>query len=234
MTMLQTRARGFFVTGTDTGVGKTLVACALLHAFSMQGLRAAGMKPVASGAARHGTALRNEDVEQLIAAASVAAPRTLVNVYAFEPAIAPHIAARHAGIVIALAPIERAYRTLARRADVVIVEGVGGFRVPLNEREDTADLAARLGLPIVLVVGMRLGCLNHALLTADAIAACGLTLAGWIANHIDPGMACADENVRTLAQRLAAPCVARIPYEAGALPEHAARFIRIEQLVSPR
>lgn len=212
-------ARGILITGTDTGVGKTLAACALLRAFAARGLRTIGMKPIAAGAERHGSELRNEDVERLRAAGNVTAPRKSVNVYCFEAPIAPHIAARRGGVRMALAPIEHAYRTLASQADIVIVEGVGGFRVPLNECEDTSDLAARLRLPVVLVVGMRLGCLNHALLTAEAIEARRLRLAGWIANHIDPDMEQAEDNVTTLAQRIAAPCIARIPFQRAPQPD---------------
>jgi dethiobiotin synthetase len=204
--------RGYFITGTDTGVGKTLVACALLHAFAARGYSTVGMKPIASGAERMRAALRSDDVERLIAAASVAAPRHLVNPYCFEPPIAPHIAAQRAGTSIELDLIARCHDELAAAADMVVVEGVGGFLVPLGPRIDVATLAVRLGLPVVLVVGMRLGCLNHALLTAEAIAARGLALAGWIANHVDPEMAAADENVRALEERLAAPLVARIAW----------------------
>ncbi len=203
--------KGFFITGTDTGVGKTLVSCALLQAFAAQGLRVAGMKPVAAGCNAAGA---NEDVTALIAAANVVAPENLVNPYRFAPPIAPHLAAAGAGVEISLARVEEAYRALSALADVVIVEGVGGFSVPLNAREDTADLAVRLGLPVILVVGLRLGCLNHALLTAAAVRARGLRLAGWVANAIDPEMARADANVRALQDRLGAPLVARVPFMA--------------------
>ncbi|MGH6628632.1 MAG: dethiobiotin synthase [Burkholderiales bacterium] len=206
---------GFFVTGTDTGVGKTLVACALLRAFAARGLKAVGMKPVASGAEPRGNALVNDDVEQLIAAGNVVAPREHVNPYCFEPPIAPHIAARLAGVTIALDRIEHSFRELAARAQVVVVEGVGGFRVPLGAGADTAQLAARLALPVVLVVGVRLGCLNHALLTAEAMAARGLKLAGWVANHIDPQMSAADENAHALEALIAAPLLARIAFDAN-------------------
>jgi dethiobiotin synthetase len=203
---------GLFVTGTDTGVGKTLVACALLHALAASGRRVAGMKPVAAGAhaAEHG--LINDDVEQLIAASNVSASRALINPYSFAPAVAPHIAARAAGVTIELASVIGAARQLAERADFIVVEGVGGFCVPLNAAEDTADLARGLGLPVLLVVGMRLGCLNHALLTAQAIRAQGLTLAAWCANQIDGSMACVDENIAALAARLHAPPLGRIPF----------------------
>ena len=205
-------ARGFFVTGTDTGVGKTLVACALLRAFAARGSTAVGMKPVASGAEPGARGLVNEDVERLAAAGNVSAPREEVNPYCFAAPIAPHLAAQQAGVTIELDRIERAYRALAARAQVIVVEGVGGFRVPLGAGSDTAQLAARLALPVVLVVGMRLGCLNHALLTADAVAGCGLKLAGWVANHVEPQMAAATENVHALETLIAAPLIARIAY----------------------
>jgi dethiobiotin synthetase len=218
------------VTGTDTGVGKTLVACALLHAFAARGLRAIGMKPVAAGASLDSGALLNEDVAALVAASSVAAPRELQNPYCFAPPIAPHIAAAHAGVEIDIARVHAAYASLAARADVVVVEGAGGFRVPLGDAVDTADLARLLGLPVVLVVGVRLGCLNHALLTADAIGAAGLPIAGWVANHIDPDMPHATENVQTLQARLRAPLLARIGYAAGVSPSIVASGFDLDAL----
>ncbi len=201
---------GFFVTGTDTGVGKTLVACSLLRACAARGMTAIGMKPVATGTAP-GTP---GDVEQLVAASNVAAPREEVNPYSFAPPIAPHIAAEQAGVGIELERIERAFHALAARAQVVVVEGIGGFNVPLGPGTDTTQLAARLALPVVLVVGLRLGCLNHALLTAEAITARGLKLAGWVANHIDPDMAAAAENVGALEQRIGAPLIGRVAHAA--------------------
>ena len=204
--------KGYFVTGTDTGVGKTLIACGLLHAFSAAGLTAVGMKPIAAGAEPHSHGLVNEDVELLAAASNIAAPRELVNLYCFQPPIAPHIAAAKAGVVIDLARIERSFRALASLADAVVVEGVGGFRVPLGPGTDTAQLAAQLALPVILVVGMRLGCINHALLAADAITVRGLQLAGWVANHVDPDMTAADENVEALKARLPASLLARVPF----------------------
>jgi dethiobiotin synthetase len=201
---------GFFVTGTDTGVGKTLVACGLLRAHVARGMTAAGMKPVATGI----TPGTPGDVEQLRAAGNVTAPGDEVNPYGFARPIAPHIAAGQAGVRIELERIERAFRALAARAQVVVVEGIGGFCVPLGDGADTAQLAARLALPVVLVVGMRLGCLNHALLTVEAIERRKLKLAGWVANHIDPQMAAARENVRGLEQRISAPLLARIEFAA--------------------
>ena len=206
---------GFFVTGTDTGVGKTLVACGLLRAFAARGVKAAGMKPVACGAMPGKQGLVNDDVEQLIAAGNVAAPREHVNPYCFAPPIAPHVAARQAGVTILLDQIEQSFRALTAFAQVVVVEGVGGFRVPLGAGADTAQLAVRLALPVVLVVGVRLGCLNHTLLTAEAVAARGLRLAGWVANHIDPQMDAAEDNVRALEALVAAPLLARIAFDAG-------------------
>lgn len=207
-------SHGLFVTGTDTGVGKTLVACGLLRAFANRGLKAVGMKPVASGAVSREGGLVHDDVEKLLAAGNVAAPREHVNPYCYEPPIAPHIAAAGAGMRIDLDRIGQSFETLSARADVVIVEGVGGFRVPLAPGIDTAQLAARLALPLVLVVGLRLGCLNHALLTAEAVANRGLKLAGWVANHVDPRMAAVEENVRTLEMLIPAPLLAHIAFTA--------------------
>ena len=224
-------SHGFFVTGTDTGVGKTLVACSLLRAFAARGLRSVGMKPVASGAVPRGNGLVHGDVEQLIAAGNVTAPREHVNPYCFAPPIAPHIAAAEAGTTIDLDHIGRCFNALAGGADVVVVEGVGGFRVPLGPGADTAQLAARLALPVVLVVGMRLGCLNHALLTAEAIAHRGLTLAGWVANHIDPHMAAADENVQALETHIAAPLIARIAFTAAPDPAASAALLNTRKLL---
>ena len=207
-----TAPRGFFVTGTDTGVGKTRVACAVLRALVRCGVRAVGMKPVAAGAVRDGEGLLNDDVAELCAASAFIAPRALVNPYCFEPAIAPHIAADRAGIVISAEKIIAAFDALALTADMVVVEGAGGFCIPLGEEFDSANLAVGLGLPVILVIGLRLGCLNHALLTAQAISARGLTLCGWIANRIDPGMEAAEENISTLASRLGAPLLAAWSY----------------------
>ena len=209
------KAPGAFIAGTDTGVGKTRVAAALLRAWARRGLRVAGMKPVAAGAALHGETWRNEDAEALYAAASVRAPWEWVNPYCFAPSIAPHIAAQQAGVRIEPARISAAFDELRARADRIVVEGAGGLLVPLNEDVDMADVAGLLGLPVVLVVGMRLGCLNHALLTAEAIAARGLKFAGWVANSIDPGMAEVEANLALLEQRIAAPCIGHLAYGAS-------------------
>ncbi|HEX9673955.1 MAG TPA: dethiobiotin synthase [Burkholderiales bacterium] len=219
------------MTGTDTGVGKTLVACSLLRAFAARGLKTVGMKPVASGAVQRANSLVHDDVERLIAAGNVTAPRERVNPYCFAAPIAPHLAASAAGIRIDLDRIGRCFDALAGAADVVIVEGVGGFRVPLGPGADTAQLAARLALPVVLVVAMRLGCLNHALLTAEAIAGRGLILAGWVANHLDPQMAAADENVHALESLIAAPLIARIAFAATPDPAAGAALLDTHKLL---
>lgn len=205
-------ARGVFVTGTDTGVGKTRVSTALLQHFVQQGARAVGMKPVAAGCELRGECLLNEDAVALRAASNVDAPLDLVSPYAFAPPIAPHIAAQQAGVNIDLAHVGACFDALAAMADVVVVEGAGGLLVPLSETETMADLAMQLRLPLILVVGMRLGCINHALLTVEAIQRRGLTLAGWVANRIDPQMASFDANLSSLVQRIPAPLLAVIPY----------------------
>lgn len=222
--------RGYFITGTDTGVGKTFVSCALLKAFAQQGLRAVGMKPVAAGCRVENGQLVSEDVEQLLEAGNVDVSCSDINPYAFEPPLAPHIAARQAGIEIALEPVLEKYARLQTMADVVIVEGVGGFRVPLNDRQDTADLAVALQLPVILVVGMRLGCLNHALLTAEAIVRSGLPLAGWIANEVAPGMAAIKENIVTLEMRMPAARLATIRFLSEKSDEQA-NSLDIEKLL---
>lgn len=216
--------KGVFVTATDTGAGKTLVSCAIIRALRRTGRRVAGMKPVASGCEQTARGLTSEDASQLAAASGLAVPIDLVNPYRFAPAIAPHVAAAQAGVRVDLQRIETAYRALCRLADWVVVEGVGGLRVPLNAEEDVADLARRLNLPVVLVVGMRLGCLNHALLTAEAIDRRGLPWCGWIANHVDPQMAVPDANADAIEQRLRVPLLARIPWlaspEADTVADH--------------
>lgn len=223
-------SHSYFVTGTDTGVGKTLVACALLRAFARSGARVVGMKPVAAGAASDDGVLTNEDVVALRQAGSVDVPQSLANPYCFEAPIAPHIAAKQAGVDIDVGRVREAFDALAARADCVIVEGAGGFIVPLGPNLDSTQLAQALALPVVLVVGMRLGCLNHALLTRDAIARAGLRLAGWVANHIDPDMLHADENVAALRERLDAPLLARIAFDPQPSAEQVSRTLRIEAL----
>jgi len=207
-------ARGIFVTGTDTGVGKTIVAAALLRGLTAAGLRAVGMKPVAAGLDDSETV--PADTRALMAAGNVAAPLADVNPYAFASPIAPELAARAAETPIDLDVIIAAYARLAATADAIVVEGAGGALVPLGRTSDMLDIPARLGLSVLLVVGIRLGCLNHALLSALAIDARGLDLAGWVANRIDPDMREGDANVEALVSRLPAPLCADIAWRADA------------------
>lgn len=224
--------KAYFITGTDTGVGKTLVTSALLHAFARQGNKVVGMKPVTAGREATPQGLSCEDVEQLQAQSNVAAPLNLANPYTLAPSIAPHIAAERDGVEIDLDVIVSSFTALWEMSDVVLVEGVGGFMVPLNAAQDTADLAARLGLPVILVVGMRLGCINHALLTAQAIRLKGLRLAAWVANRIDPAMTAFDENLHALETRLAVPLLGVVPCLAKADPSSAAEFMDLNILNS--
>lgn len=209
-----TAPRAYFVTGTDTDIGKTLIASTMLHVLSEGGVRAAGMKPVAAGAQLRDGIWRNEDADRLAASSSVVVPPELATPYLFREAAAPHIAAAMEGMTIDPEHIHACYDRIADMAQAVVVEGVGGFRVPLSERYDSADMAQQFGLPVVMVVGLRLGCLNHALLTADAIAARGLKLVGWVGNVVDLGMSHSIANVEALTIRLPAPllgCVPRLP-----------------------
>jgi len=209
-------SRGVFVTGTDTGVGKTVAACALIHALAARNVRAVPMKPIAAGAVEHQGRWLNQDTASLMEAAGLPLDEAarVTPILLREP-MAPHIAAAREGRTIMLATVAEAFRRLAAR-DFVVCEGVGGFLVPLDEHSDTVHLARLIGLPVVLVVGLRLGCLNHALLTAQAIEAAGLTFAGWIANAIDPDMPVREENVATLVGRLKAPLLGRLPFAPGA------------------
>jgi len=209
-----------FVTGTDTGVGKTLVAAALLHKCRERGWTSVGMKPVAAGCG---------DVDALIAAGNLAADRQLVNPYFFSEPIAPHIAAEEGGVGIALPRIADCFRQLSEIADAVVVEGAGGFLVPLGADHDSGDLACLLGLPLVLVVGMRLGCINHALLTQEAIASRGLSLAGWVANRVAPEMDRFEANLAALRQRMVAPLLGVVPFLDPADPVAAADYLMLPE-----
>ena len=209
-------APGLFITGTDTGIGKTRVAAGLTRALRAQGVRALAMKPVASGSEWRDGRWRNADADALIAAVGSASPRYEdVNPYALELPVAPELAARRAGVSVSLDRIHAHYRALAAEAEFVVVEGVGGWAVPLGPELLQADLARALDLPVLLVVGMRLGCQNHALLSVRAIRADGLRLAGWVANRIEPDMALLDENLGVLEARIGAPPLALLPYEPG-------------------
>ncbi|MEO7432145.1 MAG: dethiobiotin synthase [Dokdonella sp.] len=223
-------ARGLFVTGTDTGVGKTWTSCVLLHALRSHDLRAAGMKPVASGcrATLHG--LRNDDAEALIDASEPRPTYNDCNPFAFAEPIAPHLAASFGGTTITAEPIHAAYARLAAQSDRVVVEGVGGWAVPLSNEWMQADLVDEMDLPVVLVVGLRLGCINHALLTARAIAADGCRLIGWIANRIDPDMAFAAANTETLRQRIVAPLLGVLDHAPDGDAAHAAASLDVRAL----
>lgn len=229
----------FFVTGTDTEIGKTLVSSALLHCLVQHGFKSVGMKPVASGAFLHEGVWCNEDVMALSAASNVVIPKEfshLTNPYLFKLAAAPHIAAEQERRHIDLATILTSYQKLNEYADAIVVEGVGGFRVPFNKHEDSADLAQQLNLPVILVVGMRLGCISHARLTAEAIVARGLTLAGWIANSAQEEMPYLSENVAALQERLSGqmsvPFLGNIPQLTNPSAELAAPFLDITTLVN--
>ena len=198
---------GLFITGTDTGIGKTVVSLGLMQTLQDQGLSVAGMKPVASGCEQTAAGLRNADAVQLLEQSSCQLEYEQVNPYAFAPAIAPHLAAEAAGVRIDLDVIGTAYRALAARVDCVVVEGVGGWQVPLNDRQNVSDLASALGLDVCLVVGMRLGCINHALLTAGAITDRGCTLTGWVANQLPAPMEELDENINTLKNHINSPLI---------------------------
>ena len=210
-------AAGLFVTGTDTGVGKTVVARLIVRSLAASGVRVAVMKPVAAGSIMTAQGARNEDALGLIADSNVSAPYETVNPYCLEAPVSPHLAARACGIRIELARIERSFQQLAAAAECVIVEGAGGWFAPLSEREFVADLAAALGLPVLLVVGLRLGCLNHALLSVRAIRHSGLALAGWIGNQIDPHFEGMEENVRTLTEHIGQAPLALVAHEPGAI-----------------
>ena len=223
--------QGFWITGTDTGVGKTLVTCALMRAFSRQGQTVLGMKPVAAGTEWVNGRACNEDVVQFQAHATVSAPLAWINPYCFTQPIAPHLAAANEKRTIDVAHVEACFLQLSALAEVVLVEGAGGFCVPLDATAGMDTLAQRLALPVILVVGLRLGCLNHALLTAEAIKNRGLTLAGWVANQIDPEMAYPLENCHTLVQRLHAPLIGSIAFEPDPDPVKMGGLLSIAELV---
>lgn len=219
-------AQGLLITGTDTGCGKTEISLALMQLYQARGECVLGMKPVASGAERTADGLRNADALRLQAQGSRALPYGQVNPYAFAPPIAPHLAAQQAGVVVELQRIQAGYAALAGQSDRVIVEGVGGWRVPLNAHESVSDLALRLGLPVVLVVGLRLGCINHALLSVESIQASGAELAGWVANQVERDMRCLDENVEALRRRIDAPCLGVVPFMVPPSVEAVAGLLR--------
>ncbi|WP_442111726.1 dethiobiotin synthase [Pseudomonas sp. NUPR-001] len=221
----------YFIAGTDTDVGKTTVAAGLLHAAQLVGLSTLGAKPVASGCAATNKGLRNDDALALIAQSSIKLPYDQVNPFAFEPAIAPHLAAREAGVALSVqALLKPMQQVLAQGADFTLIEGAGGWRVPLSDQANLSDLAIALKLPVILVVGVRLGCINHALLSAEAIARDGLQLAGWVANIVDPRTSRLEENLASLAERLPAPCLGRVPKLKQASAEAVAEHLQLDLL----
>jgi dethiobiotin synthetase len=220
---------GVFIAGTDTGVGKTVIAAALIRALVRDGLRVAAMKPVAAGASLTAAGLRNDDALALMKAANVAAPYETVNPYCFAAPISPHLAARDAGVTVEIDLLRERYAELAREADCVVVEGAGGWLTPISAAASMADVAAALALPVALIVALRLGCLNHTFLTVRALAAHGVRLAGWVGNSIDPAFERAADNIGELELRLR-PAAAIVPYatqkpEALELPSAAARHL---------
>lgn len=219
--------KGFFVTGTDTEVGKTLVSATLLDKLRGQGLRVAGMKPVAAGCDATVDGLRNEDALMLQAHSSLELPYGLVNPYALAPPIAPHIAAREAGVEIDIPHLLKAWHTLAEQVDRVVVEGAGGWLVPIGPRGTLEDLAIALQLPVILVVDIRLGCINHALLSTRAIAAAGLPLAGWVANHVHGPYARSADNIASIESRVDSPLLGVVPHLESAGTASIADLIRL-------
>ncbi|MNQ85489.1 ATP-dependent dethiobiotin synthetase BioD 1 [compost metagenome] len=221
----------YFIAGTDTDVGKTTIAAGLLHAAKRNGLVTLGAKPVASGCEVTAKGLRNADALALMDESSIKLTYEEVNPFAFEPAIAPHLAAREAGVRLSVQELLKPMRAiLDKQADFTLIEGAGGWRVPLSDQANLSDLAMALQLPVILVVGVRLGCINHALLTAEAIAQDGLQLAGWVANIIDAKTSRLEENLATLAERLPAPCLGRVPKLKQVSPEIVASHLELDLL----
>lgn len=216
--------QGYFITGTDTGVGKTLVSTALIHALRNQGLRVSGMKPVASGCEKIKGVLCNGDADSLVEASNCDADYNLICPYRFVEPIAPHIAAKEADTEISIEHIVQCYQQLRSTTDTVVVEGVGGWQVPINDTQTMSDLAIELDLPVVIVVGGRLGCFNHALLTADSVMASGLTVAGWVFNQIDPGMQRLAAVKQSLISRMPGVLMADIPWQENPVAMKTARY----------
>ncbi|GAB0075378.1 ATP-dependent dethiobiotin synthetase BioD [Pseudomonas syringae pv. tomato] len=221
----------YFITGTDTDAGKTTVAAGLLHAARLKGLSTAAGKPVASGCVMTAEGLRNSDALALQTECSIELDYDEVNPLAFAPAIAPHLAALEAGVTLTVDSLLQPMRhILNKQADFTLIEGAGGWRVPLAGEHNLSDLAIALGLPVILVVGVRLGCINHAVLTAEAIARDGLHLAGWVANVIDAQTSRLEENLATLRERLPAPCLGRVPRLSEASAENVAHYLDVQLL----
>lgn len=225
-------AKRYFITGTDTGVGKTTVSCALLAAARLQGLSTLALKPVAAGCEQTPAGLRNDDALALMAEMTLKLSYEEVNPVALPAALSPHLAAKLAGRRITIQQLAGYCRGgLMQKADLGLVEGAGGWRVPVSERELLSELPKQLGLPVVLVVGVRLGCLNHAILTVEAIVKDGLRLAGWVANIVDPDMEAVQDNIDTLRGMLSAPCLGVLPWSPGASAEALAAHLDLSPLL---
>lgn len=216
--------QAYFITGTDTEIGKTQVTCALLAQAAHQGLRAAALKPVAAGVDGSG---HNEDVLRLMRSANVSLPRETVNPWLLKDPLSPHIAARRAGMEITTAPIIECFHAACAQTDLLLVEGVGGLYAPLSDTLGQPDLIREIDIPVILVVGLRLGCLNHALLTMAALQQEGCRLAGWVGNRIDPDYQAAAENIDTLRQRINAPCLGILPFDPAATPTELASALTL-------
>ena len=221
-------SQGYFITGTDTGCGKTEISCGLMRLLQRQGHSVLGMKPIASGAESGPDGLRNEDALKIQAHNSVALPYEQVNLYCFLPPIAPHLAAQEVEETIHFSSIKSQLERLSQQAERLIVEGVGGWRVPLGPDGDIADLAVALELPVILVVGIKLGCINHALLTVESIRSKGIKLAGWVANQVDGEMARLAENIGTLQTEINAPCLGLVPFMRDPDADRVADFLSID------
>jgi len=222
--------KGFFITGTDTDAGKTRVALGLINKLNAMGYTTTVMKPLSAGCDSTQEGLRNDDAVQLIQQASVKPTYDNVNPYAFRPAIAPHLAAEKENIEIDLSRIKKIFDDLSTQADYIVVEGAGGWKVPVNKQQTMADLARVLALPVILVTGMRLGCLNHALLTVESIQHAGIPIAGWIANTLSANFAELDENIRTLKEHLDIPFLGAVPYMEECDPQQTGQYINISGL----
>ncbi len=224
----------FFIAGTDTDVGKTLIATGILAAANEQGLSTVAIKPIAAGCEETAAGLRNEDALLLQQAMSLELPYEQVNPVALKPAIAPHIAAQQVGKRLVVSQLAGYCRgVLMQRADLAVIEGAGGWRVPLNQVETLAGLAKELNLPVILVVGVKLGCINHALLTAEAIANDGLPLAGWVANRLDADMPCYEENILTLKSLIRAPCLGEVPVLETPTAAAVSPYLSLDSVITP-
>lgn len=226
-------SQGYFITGTDTHIGKSIVSASMLHGIANRGLSVAGMKPIATGCLESENGLRNEDAELMMQYSNVDLPYDLVNPYAYEPPVSPHLAARRENEEISIDKIVESYQAISEQADWVIVEGVGGWMVPINENELVEDLAKALNLPLIFVVGTRLGCINHALLTLDRIRTSGLPVAGWVANIMDRNINFLPEVIDTLRLRIDAPLVGIIPPYRMINPERVSQHLSMDRLLTP-